>query len=234
MTTTKDGNSSSNRDLLSHQTAGVVQWLKEQQFYETANIFEESLRKELCKKHGTNDMVTVPSSNLLQGHWVWVAEQAFNAGDDEADDESDSDSFQSEGDESEYDSDEESSESSSSEYETESSDAETDFDTENTREMSIDSGLIVIENDDAAAAAVPPPARLLDLTSAAAKRNINRSVSFDDGVPDEFFYSPVRKSEKSDVFWTKKELRDIKNEEAMEKMAAIMSDSVFQVRGLSS
>jgi hypothetical protein len=65
------------------------------------------------------------------------------------------------------------------------------------------------------------------------RRGVGRSVSFDSSTPREFLYSPIQKSEKAKAFWSKKELRDMQNEEAMEKMAAVMAGCVIKLPGFT-
>ena len=221
------------KDLLMHQTAAMAAWLKEQKLDKTCESFEKALRKELHLKYGADTQIPVQAN----GQWQWVPQETKDTGEEES---SDNDEEESESEES---SSSEDSSESSSEYETDSSEYETDSEAE----VDSDSKSAVVakkaggksdQMEQGAASSVVDETTSQGQPEGAnpqsARSVPGRSVSFDESTPNEFFYSPVRKSEKSNAFWTKKELRDIKNEEAMERMASIMAGSVFNVPGLSS
>ena len=223
------------KELLIHQAAAIAAWLKEQKLDKTLESFEKAIGNELDLKYGAETRLPTEA----RGQWQWVPQKTIELQDEENDDEEDeSDSEESDSSEDSSDSSSES-ESESSEYETDS-EADADSDSKEivvakkagSKSDQVEEGAAVSVVDEKTSEVQPDPDGA-NPKPKPMRRVPGRSVSFDDSMPNEFFYSPIRKSEKANVYWTKKELRDIKNEEAMERMASIMAGSVFTVPGLS-
>lgn len=209
--TGEDSASSDLEELLFQQTAAIVDWLKFHNLEQSAATFADVVRTELNETYSTNRHLP----KQIAGEWKWMpvkADQESKAGSRGNDDSSDSDS---EG--SSLDSDEQESSESSSDFETDSSEYETDSGDENESDQEEKSDMTSLAHSREVVAS-PPSTR--------------RCVSFEECAPGEFLYSPIRKNEKAMAFWSKKELLEIKNAEAMERMAAIMSESVFRVPGI--
>jgi cobalamin biosynthesis protein CobT len=217
---TSEANSKDN-DLLLQQTAAIIVWLKEQNLDTTATALQDELVSKLGK-----DTALRLASKSTGGCWQWMPQEL--PAEPQTDQDNDVD------------------ESGSSEYQTDSSDDEESSSSEDSEEDESDSDADddeddVDDDDEDDANNSPETQNELETTKeqasasvAESRRSLRRSVSFDSAPDNEFFYSPVRKSEKSRLFWTKNELREMKNEEAMEKMTALMSDCVFKVPGLPS
>lgn len=252
-----------NKERLLHQSAAIVVWLKEQKLDKTVKKFEKALHKELASRYGKATVLPQDVNGHWKWVMESSEESSDDEEEESSDEEEESESSEYETESSEYEADSEEEEESNTELVpkniTKSSTTDSEKVTRQQPAMTSTEDDTTVnaacvqppisnadirrfrrtksDDDLERATAIPLNEKAssgkTDKETGNQRRGVGRSVSFDSSTPREFLYSPIQKSEKAKAFWSKKELRDMQNEEAMEKMAAVMAGCVIKLPGFT-
>lgn len=193
-----------NKELLTHQTAAILDFLRENSLEKAATKLQKQLEK---------DGFRFPDEKGdVEGCWKWIEQDVASSSEDE---ESDSES----------ESEEESSDEESKD-ESEEEEQELKSKTENRKEKKDGRAAAKVESDadtDSSIDQTPESKRSETLVEATKKATISRSVSFSDDV-QERIVTP-HKDLKKKLFFSKSELRQFKMEAQEEKLKEQMAQA---------